>query len=247
MPEHVLTNVRTFAGAVDLTGVSNKAEITAEVEAVEVTNYGGAGWDEFLGGLASTEIMCAGFFEAGAISPTTWEDPELWAQLGAVGPWTLAPAGAADSALAYLTNALESKFQAVKGKVGEAAGFEASAKGTTRLARGVIAHPPGTARTTTGTGTANQIGALTASQGLYVNLHVYSVSGTTPSLTVRIESDNAVGFPSAVTVGTFTAATAVGGQHMRIAGPITDDWFRAAWTISGTTPSFLFIVSLGRA
>lgn len=244
MGKMVLTNVRAFAGAADLTGLTNKAEVEAKVEAVNVTNYGSGGWEEFIGGLAETDIMLAGFWESGA--DVTYIDPATFAALGAVGPWTLAPAGAADSALAYLTNALSATYNFL-GEVGNAAGFEASAKGSTKLARGVIGHPPGTARTATGTGTANQIGALSTTQSLYVNLHVYSVSGTTPSLTVRIESDNAVGFPSAVTVGTFTAATAVGGQHMRIAGAIADDWFRAAWTISGTTPSFLFVVSFGRA
>lgn len=249
MPKLVLTNVRAFAGAVDLTGVSNRAEMTPSVDAVDVTNFGGAGWKEVLGGLAETEIAVAGFFESGAVAAAgTFEDPELFAQLGAVGPWSLMPAGAADQALAYLTNALEASLKPIQGSVGDAAAFEAMAKGSTKLARGVVGHPPGTARTASGAGTANQIGALSASQALYVNLHVLSISGTsTPTITVKIESDNAVGFPSAVIVGTFTAATAIGGQHMRIAGPITDDYFRVTWTITGTNPSFLFAVTMGRA
>lgn len=246
MSKMVLTNVRAFAGAVDLTGVTNKVEIDPKVEAVKVTNYGSGGWDELLGGLAETDIVAAGFWESGA--DASFVDPASFAGLGAVGPWSVAPAGAADGALAYLTNALEAKYNPIQGGVGDAAGFEATAKGSTKLARGVVAHPPGTARTVTGVGSSFQIGALSATQSLYVNLHVLSVSGTaTPTLTVRIESDNATGFPSATTVGTFTAATAVGGQHMRIAGATTDDWFRAAWTISGTNPSFLFVVTLGRA
>lgn len=245
MGKLVLTNVRTFAGATDLTGVTNKAEVAMKCDGVDVTNFGSAGWNEFLAGLAEVDIAVAGFWESGA--DVSFVDPAMFAGLGAVGPWTFAPAGAADGAVAYVTNALEANYRPIQGKIGDAAGFEADAKGTTKLARGVIAHPPGTARTASGTGTAVQVGAISAAQSLYVNLHVYSVSGTTPSLTVRVESDNAVGFPSPITVGTFTAATALGGQHMRIAGPITDDWFRAAWTISGTTPSFLFVVSFGRA
>ncbi len=245
MSKIVLTNVRAFAGAVDLTGVTNKVELDPKVAAVDVTNFGSAGWTELLGGLAETDIVAAGFWESGA--DVSYVDPGSFAALGAVGPWSVAPAGAADGALAYLTNALTATYKPIQGGVGDAAGFEATAKGSTKLARGLVAHPPGTARTASGTGSSFQVGALSATQSLYVNLHVLSVSGTTPSLTVRIESDNATGFPSATTVGTFTAATAVGGQHMRIAGAVTDDWFRAAWTISGTTPSFLFVVTLGRA
>lgn len=246
MSKLVLVNCRAFAGATDLTANTNKVEVQASVEPVKVTNYASAGWDELMGGLAECEIAAAGFFESGL--DISFEDPGMFAALGAVGPWSVAPAGAADGALAYLTNALEAKYQAIKGNVGDAAGFEASAKGSTKLARGVIAHPPGTARTTNGNGTSFQVGALAANQSLYCNLHVLSVSGTaTPTLTARIESDNATGFPSPVTVGTFAAATALGGQHMRIAGPTTDDWFRVAWTITGTTPSFLFVVTIGRA
>lgn len=245
MGKLVLTNVRAFAGAVDLTGVTNKATIDPKVEVKETTNFGDAGWKSRMAGLAETDFEVGGFFDAGT-NLLSDEDPGLFAGLGAVGPWSFMPDGAADSALAWVTNALQAKYK-LGGQVGDVAPFEASGNGSSRLARGLVGHVPGTARTASGTGTANQIGALTAAQGLYVNLHVLSVSGTTPSLTVRVESDNAVGFPSAVTVGTFTAATAVGGQHMRIAGPITDDWFRVAWTISGTTPSFLFLVTFGRA
>jgi hypothetical protein len=32
-----------------------------------------------------------------------------------------------------------------------------------------------------------------------------------------------------------------------VSGPITDDWFRVSYTISGTTPSFLFAVTAGIA
>jgi hypothetical protein len=81
---------------------------------------------------------------------------------------------------------------------------------------------------------------------MYANLHVLSVSGTsTPTLTVSVASDNAVGFPSSAAQGAFAAATAVGGESIRIPGAILDDWWRVTWTITGTNPSFLFLVSMG--
>ena len=245
MSKLVLTNCRAFVGGTDLTAVTNKAEFNPKVEAVKVTNYASGGWDELLGGLGEVEGSLVGFFEAGA--DDSFVDPSLFAKLGSLAPWSLAPAGAADGAVAYLMSGLTSKYQPIKGAVGDAAGFEATGKGSSKIARGVIAHPPGTARTASGTGTSFQIGALAAGQSLYANLHVLSVSGTTPSLTVRIEGDNATGFPSPVTVGTFSAANSISGQSMRIAGPVTDDWFRVGWTITGTTPSFLFVVTFGRA
>lgn len=244
--KRVLTNVRAFAGACDLTTVTNKVEVDADIAAERTTNYGSQGYEEVIGGLAETEISAIGYHESGG--DITFVDPAMFAALGAVGPWSIGVDGLADGALTWLTNALTAKYDPIKGKVGDVVGFEATAKGSTKLVRGAVAHPPGTARIAAGTGVPVQVGAVSASQALYVNLHVLSVAGTAaPTLTARVESDNAVGFPSPITVGTFAAATALGGQHLKIPGPITDDWFRAAWTITGTTPSFLFLITLGRA
>ena len=41
-------------------------------------------------------------------------------------------------------------------------------------------------------------------------------------------------------------ATGIGYQSANpVAGPITDQYWRVSWTISGSTPSFTFVVSLG--
>lgn len=246
MGKFVLQNVRLFVAGADLTTVNNQLEIKAETEVKEATAFvpTGDAWAEVLAGTRSVEASGEGQWEAGDLSKV---DDAAFAALGVATPWTACPATAAVSSLAYLFNSLNGSHQ-IGGSVGDVAPWKVDGKGNSPLVRGVIAHPPGTARTASGTGTSIQLGAVSASQALYVGLHVHSVSGTsTPTLTARIESDNATGFPSAATVGTFTAATAIGGQWMRVAGPITDDWFRAAWTISGTSPSFLFTVSFGIA
>ncbi|WP_328962972.1 hypothetical protein [Streptomyces virginiae] len=242
MSKFVLLNCRLYAVGADLTGASNKIELTSEVEDKETTNYNSAGYKELLGGLGSAEITGEGQWEAGDPSLV---DNASWSQLGGVGPWTVCPAGAAVADLAYLTSALRSSY--VQGEsVGEVAPWSGTAKSAWPLVRGQIGHPAGTARTSTGTGTAIQLGAVPAGKRLYAALHVLSVAGTTPSITARIESDNAVGFPSATTQLTFTAANAAGGEVLRTSGSaITDDWFRVAWTITGTTPSFMFATSFG--
>lgn len=243
MAKLVLLNTRLFAAGADLTGVTNKAEISAEVEAKDATTFASAGAKEFLGGLASSTITAEGFFEAGDPGKV---DDVAFAQRGALGPWSVCPIAATDGALVYFTNALETNYT-LGGAVGDIAPYKANAQGSWRVVRGNIAHPVATARTTSGTGTSNQLGAVPEGKHLYAALHVLSVSGTTPSLTVTVGSDNATGFPSSTTQITFDAATAVGGQIKRVAGPITDDWFRAAWTISGTSPSFQFVVAFGIA
>ncbi|MFD4551415.1 hypothetical protein [Streptomyces sp. NPDC058466] len=242
MSFQVLTGVRLFAVGADLTSVNNKAELSAEVEEKDVTVYTSGGYKELIGGLASSEIAAEGFWEAGDLSKV---DDASWANLGGNGPWTIAPVGAAVGDLAYTTKALQSEYKLL-GAVGDVAPWSAKASGSWPVARGQIAHPPGTARTSSGTGTSINLGAVAAGKRLYASLHVLSVSGTTPSITVEIEGDTATGFPSPVTFLTFTAANAIGGQILRTDGTaITDSWFRVKWTISGTTPSFLFAVAFG--
>lgn len=245
MGKLVLLDARLFVGGADLSGSSNQIEVEASVEDKETTNYRSNGAKERLGGLFEAELSGSGQWEAGDASMV---DDNQWATLvsRALAPWTMCPTDAVAGAVAYLTAALQSEYNFL-GEVGDVAPWEGSAKSSWPMPRGQVAHPPGTARTATGTGTAVQLGAVPAGKHLYAALHVLSATGTTPSLTASVESDNAVGFPSPVTVATFAAATARGGQILRAAGPITDDWFRFAWTISGTTPSFLFAAALGIA
>jgi hypothetical protein len=245
MPKQVLFDVRLFAGGADLSGNSNKAEITAEYEDKDATNYRSAGWKEVLAGLASSAVTAEGQWEAGDPGKV---DDNAWATLGGLGPWTISPTDATVGTLAYFTNALRSSYK-LGGQVGEIAPWAGKASGSWPMVRGQIAHPPGTARTATGTGTSIQLGAIPAGKRLYAALHVLSVAGTaTPTITARVESDNATGFPSPVTQLTFAGATAQGGQILRTDGTaITDDWFRIAWTISGTTPSFLLAAAIGIA
>ncbi len=238
----VLTGVRLFAVGADLTSSSNKAELSAEVEEKDVTVYTSNGWKESMGGLASSEIDAEGFWEAGDPSKV---DDAAWSNLGGNGPWTVAPLGASVGDLAYTTKALQSEYKLL-GAVGDIAPWSAKASGSWPMARGQIAHPPGTARTSSGTGTSINLGAVAAGKRLYASLHVLSVAGTTPSLTVEIEGDTATGFSTPVTYLTFNAATAISGQILRTDGTaITDSWWRVKWTVSGTTPSFMFAVAFG--
>lgn len=243
MAKFVLTNVRLFAAGADLTGNSNKVEISAELEDKDVTSFGSNGWKELLGGLASSSFSCEGQWEAG--DPGKVDDVS-WSRLGDVDPWSAGPVGAAVGDLAYFTAALRSSY-GLGDAVGEVAPWSGEALSSWPLVRGQVAHPPGTARTATGSGTGMNMGALSTGQRLYAALHVLSVAGTsTPTITARIESDVDNTFSTPATQLSFAAATAVGGQVLRTDGTaITDAWQRVAWTITGTSPSFMFVVALG--
>lgn len=242
MAKSVLTDVRLFAVAADLTGASNKVEISAEVEEKDTTNYASQGWKEVIGGLASSEITGEGQWEAG--DPGRVDDAS-WAQLGGAGPWSVCPDGAAVGALAYLTRAMRADYEQ-SGGVGDLAAWKSKATGAWPLVRGQVAHPPGSPQTATGTGTALQLPVLATGQRLYAALHVLSAAGTTPGITARVESDDSAGFASPTTRLAFDAASGPGGQILRTDGTaVADTWWRVAWTITGTTPSLMFVSTLG--
>ena len=245
MPKQILLDVRLFAAGADLSGSSNKAEVTSEVEDKDATNYRTKGWKEVLGGLASSAVSASGQWEAG--DPGLVDDA-AWASLGGLGPWTVAPGEATIGALAYFTRALTASYK-LGDQVGEVAPWEAKATGSWPLVRGQFAHPPGTARTASGSGTPVQLGAIPAGKRLYAAVHVLSVAGTgAPSLTARVESDVDSDFADPATLLTLPAATAPGGQLARTTGAaVADTWYRIAWDVAGTTPSFLFAAVLGIA
>ncbi|MGP4083157.1 hypothetical protein [Streptomyces sp. KR55] len=237
-----LTDVRLFAVGADLTGASNKVELAAEVEEKDKTTYGSNGWKEVMGGLGSAQVTGEGFWEALDASKV---DNANWTNLGGTGPWTIGPVGGAVGNLAYFLNALQSEYKFM-GQVGDIAPWSGKASSTWPLVRGQFGHHYGTARTSSGNGSGVNLGAVAAGKRLYASLHVLSVSGTTPTLDVVIESDADSGFASPITQLTFTQANAISGQILRTDGTaITDSWYRVKWTIAGTTPSFLFAVAFG--
>jgi hypothetical protein len=241
----VLTDVRIYLAGADLTGFSNKVEILPTVEDKEFTNFASGGWKERTGGLFSTASSVESFWQAGDLS---MPDDAYWAALGVnTAPFTVVPTSGAVGQLAYLTRMLQKGYK-LGGPDGEIMTAMADLSGNWPQVRGQIMHPQGTARTASGNGTGLQLGAVLAAQRFYACLHVLSIAGTaTPTITVKIQSNVDNTFAAPTDRITFTAATTLSGQASSVLGAITDTWWRAVWTISGTTPSFLFAVSGGIA
>ncbi|GIJ51322.1 hypothetical protein Val02_82080 [Virgisporangium aliadipatigenens] len=247
MSATILRNVRLFTGGADLTGQSNKLEVKCEREDKDTTNFGavdpatGNVWSSCIGGLFKTSLSGAGQWEAGDSGKV---DDNAWAELGGGSVWTVGLQGAAVGGRAWFTSAMRSNYTLLGG-VGDVAPWQSDALGSWPLVRGKLAHPPGTARTADGSGTALQLAAVQANQALYASLHVLSVSGTTPQIAVTVESDSSNAFASPETRIAFTTANARTGEVLRDEGAHADTWYRVVWDVSGTTPSFLFVVALG--
>jgi len=248
MATQVLTDVRAYVGGLDATGQTNQLAMEATAVALDATTFGSGGWMARAGGLKDAKVTLSGFAISGSIPGLAQADDEFWADLigGVSVPAIFVPTSGAVGSLAYLGRWLDVNYKRF-GKVGELDPFELTANGDCVISRGTVMHPQGTARTTTGNGTALQLGAISATQKLYAVLNVLSITGTTPSLTVAVQSnvDNTFGAPT--TRGTFTAVTTTVGAPAMIvvSGPVTDTWWRVTWTIAGTSPSYLFAAAAG--
>lgn len=250
MAKDILRNVRLFAGGCDLTSQSNKLDFGGEFEVKDSTTWGsydptsGKIAKEVMAGLFAAKVSASGFWDANDLSLV---DDSMWAARASRRAWTVGPVGAAEGSLAYLQHGLHSSYQLL-GQVGDIAPWQASVAGTSTQGRGQFASAPGTPRTATGSATILDLGAAGVPTGhnLLASLHILSVAGTsTPTFTATVQSSTVIGFSSPTTRITFVAGTAIDGQFLTLPGPITDRYYRLAWTISGTTPSFLVAAGIG--
>ena len=193
-----------------------------------------------LGGLKSTAIAFSGFWNEADFADV------LSVNIGVSDTFlTFGSEGATVGNVAHFTKIIQGEYSR-GASVGDMFAFDVSAEGDGNLIKGELF--VNTTATATANGATSQLGAVSATQNLYGAMHVTSVSGTSPTLDVTVESDSADTFGGAETTRmTFTQATAITSEWPTpIAGAITDTWWRVAYTIGGSdTPTFTFVVSLG--
>jgi hypothetical protein len=229
MPSQVITNVRLIVDGRDLSGQLNAVAIEYGADALESTTFG-SGTRTHQGGLKTTAMSHQGYWAAA-------DDAHVFARVGPQATVTVGPDGTASGALAYFEQMMHSTYEPGPGAVGELIPFSFSAEAAGPLVRGLVLAPP-VAVTAGGDGTAYQLGGVLAGQRIYAALHVLAISAG-ETLTVKVQSDNASGFPSPIDQITFTGATATGAQFLSTAGAITDDYWRANWTLTGGSATFL--------
>jgi hypothetical protein len=196
-----------------------------------------------IAGLTDVELNGEGFWEASASSDKI--DDVANANLGGSSQvFTIGPQGADDGEVAFIFKALVGDYQC-GGAVGDLMTFNIQAGGDAELVRGTVLGAG--EKTSTANGTARELGAVSATQKLYAAIHVISASGTSPTLDVIVESDDAEAFTDPTTRITFSQKDAIGSEWATpVAGAIADTWWRIGWTIGGSdTPTFNFIVTVG--
>jgi hypothetical protein len=241
-----LLDAEILAGPLRMGANSNSIKVDLETAEKDVTCFASGGWETLIGGLRKSTIEVSGFFdaspaEAGAVA----SDAQLWSELGGAQlPVTTGPTGV-DLAVVYIVPTRRGKIS-LFGKVGDVAPFASTMWGDGSIGRGQLIHPANVVRTAGGTGSTAILGTVPAGRNLLVAIHVVSVSGTTPSLSITVQRDDNAGFASPVTVTTASGVTGPASSLNVFPGPITpDDRYRVTWTLTGTTPAARFAVAVG--
>lgn len=238
----VLKDCKVWYDKYNISGDLNELALEAECEMKDKTTFASSGWREFHAGLQVVNANFKGFYQA----DTDLIDPALWSRLetATLQPMSIGPITGAAGEVGYFFQAQEAKYTP-GGTIGELMAIAFDVQGRGLLVRGTVML--NATLTATGTGTARNLGAVASGKKLYAAMHVLAASGTTPTLNMVIQSDDAETFLSPTDRITFTQATGKTAEWKEVAGPITDTWYRCSYTIAGTGPSFSVVVLVGIA
>jgi hypothetical protein len=237
MAKQVLTNALIAFGGFNLRSSLNQVGVEYAADAV-ASDVFSLDTHLFTGGLKSAAISCAGFFDA------EYPDRELFEKIGANTLMTVAPTIAPGDPC-YLLDSLHHQYNP-GAQIGQMFGFTLAAAAQAPLLRGTLMeYAAGISANANGTG--RQLGTVAAGKSVYCGLHVTAAPGTSPQLTVIVESDDNGGFSTPTTRITMSVAgtgNAVSSEIKSLAGAITDDFWRLRWTVTGSGLGFDFIGSL---
>lgn len=236
MATFAANNITTWLAGFDVTGYLNQTQLGIELDALDSTAFGPAVVGRSrVAGLESVASSVNGLadFADDAI------DEQAFAALGGSAQPLTQSVDGLEGSVAYFFQARHFSYQ-VFGQVGELTPFSLAAQNakgngsaSVGAIRGRVLKAKANVSATGATGTAYQLGAASSTQYLYAALHVFS-AGTTITAVLESDSDNTFG--SATTQATFGPITTVGGTWAtRVAGPITDTWYRLRVTaVTGT-------------
>lgn len=245
MATFALNDVDILAGGLDLACFANTVSLEATVAELDATTFCSGGWTVPIAGRRSTMLTASGPTDmaTATASQRSAVDEILAVTNGTEYVVSLVPMGSSVGAVAYFTNSVLMSRTILQGSAGELATHSVSFGGSAPLIRGTV--DTASTITSTGSSTGAQLGAVSSTQRVWAAVHFLTAGGTTPSITLKVQSDNNSGFTSPTDRITFTAATAKGAQFGSTLGAITDDYWRATWTVSGTSPSFETRVLIG--
>lgn len=256
MATYVQTAAQLFSGGTKLTCYTDQLSLEMNADPVEFTNYCSSGAREYRQGLRTWQVSGQGFADFAAVGATTGGlvpgEEIIPANMSATTNLTVCPVDGSEGAVAYLADGAYSQMMLLGGAVGDPGRYGFTAVPATladghKMVRGLL-EANRTVTSSSNTTGSNTLGAVGASQRLSASLHVFTLSGTSPTLDVKVQSDDNSGFTTPTDRITFTQATTRSGQFSYVNGAITDTYWRVTWTLGGSaTPTVAFAVAIGIA
>lgn len=232
-----------WVGGYDLGPDLNSMSMPIEYEELVDTRFGMTGQSR-KAGFESVSASVAGYQQLGSglVEATLWSQMSTTTQ-----PVTMTSDGTVGQ-VAYFWQARHFKLTPFDGEVGSMAPFALEMKGvrgngtlSVGAVRGRVLVAKGDISATGVAGSAYQLGAVASGEYIYLALHTFAI-GT--SFTFDLESDDNSNFTSATTRATVGAISSTGGTWMtRVAGPITDDYWRI--NVTAATGTSTIAVSAG--
>lgn len=239
MGKIALTDQKIFVGGYNITGSTNSIALNYAAEAKDCTVYGN---DTRInkGALKTVQVQASGFYDA------VPQDSPLFGVIGVSDtPISIFAEATADGSVGYFFKAVAGEYS-IGETVGEILKYSLGAGASDTLIKSQVLND--STETATSNSGGLQLGAVSAAQSLYAVMHVTASGGTgDQTLDVTIASDDNGSFTSEITRLTFTqVTTSVTSQIVSLAGALTDDYFRAVMTITGTgSPTFDIALMIG--
>lgn len=244
MAVHYLQNAVILYDGYDFQTDMNQVAMELGAEPLDVTTFG-QDTRINLAGLQTVATNVSGFWDSDG---TGEPDDVLFPDIGATSNPVMSvfPISATDGQRGFSYKTTRTAYSP-SGTVGELFTFSADGPAAKSRLMNTTVLTNATAATTSATGTAANLGDITATGNLYSVLHVTNTNAS-GTLDVTLESDSSSGFASPTTRVTFTqVGTSVTAEY---ADPVTtsatgDTWWRASYTISSTGgPSYDFVVGM---
>jgi hypothetical protein len=239
-----LTDATVIVAGTDFSGVANSVTLSAEAEDLDATTFRSGGYRARVAGLKTVSLDVAGNWDPAP-------DADVFSSIvsGARGRPALVSPTNVEGATAYLFQGGHYSYSQF-GDVGSLAPFSVNTLSETKagLVRGVMLkradNSRGVPEPVSATGVVGQpvnLGAVTLGKWLYGSIHVLT-AGTTVSAVIESAADNT--FAGATTRISFGPITAAGGTWgTRLAGPVTDGWYRLR--VTAITGSFKIAAAVG--
>lgn len=224
-------------GLTDASGYFNSLDVELSVDPAETTTFG-KNAKTFIPGLKDGKVSLGGLFDVAI-------DAVLSAAIGAStgDAVTVAPQALALGGRVWVCSSRSTSYKSSV-PVGGVVAASMSIQADNGVDPGVVLADL-SARTATANLTAVDSGVTSTLNGWSANLHCTVASGTSPTLTVKLQDSADNSTFADLTGGAFTQLTAAGSQHLEGTGTVRR-YVRAVYTIGGTTPSFTAAVGFAR-